>query len=55
MKIRFVITYQLKVSLPDEMNRKLVDLKLNEEDLNEMRLGQLQLVLNDMMSRKQGK
>jgi len=43
----------LKVSLPDEMNRKLVDLKLNEEDLNEMRLGQLQLVLNDMMSRKQ--
>jgi len=43
----------LKVSLPEEMNRKLVDLQLDADDLDELRLGQLQLVLNDMMSRKQ--
>lgn len=43
----------LKVTLPAETNDKLHNFSLERKDCMELRLGQLQLILNDMHSKKQ--
>jgi len=46
---------QLSVTLDDETNNKIKSYALKRSDCDRMTLGQLQLILNDMHSKKQGK